>query len=101
MQVGDILTLDYDEKYLLINKVEYEGKNYHLAIGVTPDESDIDLDDITFFEEIKEKEETYVKEVFNEELLDKLAESSLFKTMKETKEIEKLLEEYYSNNENN
>ena len=101
MQVGDILTLDYDEKYLLINKVEYEGKNYHLAIGVTPDESDIDLDDITFFEEIKEKEETYVKEVFNEELLEKLSESSLFKTMKETKEIEKLLEEYYSNNENN
>ena len=61
MQTGDILTLDYNEKYLLLNKVNSNNKNYFLAVGVTQDEKDIDMDDITFFEEILENNEVYVQ----------------------------------------
>ena len=66
MQIGDLLTLDFNEKYLLLNKVVLNKKNYYLAIGVTQDEKKVDMDDITFFEEIIEDNEIFVKEVFNE-----------------------------------
>ena len=66
MQVGDIITVDYDEKYLLLSKVTSNKKVYFLAIGVTKDEEDIDMDDITYFEEIIENNELFIKEVYNE-----------------------------------
>lgn len=100
MQIGDILTLDYNEKYLLLNKVNSNKKNYFLAVGVSEDEQDVDMDDITFFEEVKENNEIYVKEVYNKELLDTLSDASMLKTKKEVDEIEKILEEYYKNEEN-
>ena len=100
MQIGDILTLDYNEKYLLLNKVNSNNKNYYLAIGVSEDEEDIDMDDITFFEEIEDKEGIFVKEVYNEELLDKLSDASMLLTVNETKKLEKILEEYYQEEKN-
>ena len=99
MQIGDILTLEFNEKYLLINKVNYEKKDYFLAIGVSEKEDDLDLDDIAFFEIIEENDEKFVKEVLNQELLDKLADASMLSTMSETKKVEKILEEYYNNKE--
>ncbi len=99
MQTGDILTLDYNEKYLLLNKVNSNNKNYFLAVGVTQDEKDIDMDDITFFEEILENNEIFVQEVYNEELLDTLSDASMLISNNEAKKMEKILENYYKNKE--
>ena len=99
MQTGDILTLDYNEKYLLLNKVNSNNKNYFLAVGVTQDEKDIDMDDITFFEEILENNEVFVQEVYNEELLDTLSDASMLISNNEAKKMEKILENYYKNKE--
>lgn len=101
MQIGDILTLDFNEKYLLLNKVKTNKKNYFLAIGVNESETDVDYEDVTFFEEIKEKDNTYVKEVHSEELLDKLADASMLSSLNETKKIERILEEYFKEKKNN
>ena len=74
MQVGDILTLDYSDKYLLLNIINSNNKNYYLAIGVNDEETDIDIDDITFFEEIRENNEFYVEEVLNPKIIDVLTD---------------------------
>ena len=95
MQVGDIITLDYDEKYLLLSKVTSNKKVYFLAIGVTKDEEDIDMDDITYFEEIIENNEPFVKEVYNEELLEALSDASILKSMRDTKNIKRIINNYY------
>ncbi len=95
MQIGDLLTLDFNEKYLLLNKVVLNKKNYYLAIGVTQDEKKVDMDDITFFEEIIEDNEIFVKEVFNEKLLEELSDKTMLENYKESKKIEKILKEYY------
>lgn len=95
MQVGDIITLDYDEKYLLLSKVTSNKKVYFLAIGVTKDEEDIDMDDITYFEEIIENNEPFVKEVYNEELLEALSDASILKSMRDTKNIKRIIDNYY------
>ena len=95
MQVGDIITLDYDEKYLLLSKVTSNKKVYFLAIGVTKDEEDIDMDDITYFEEIIENNEPFVKEVYNEELLEALSDASILKSMRDSKNIRRIINKYY------
>lgn len=95
MQVGDIITLDYDEKYLLLSKVTSNKKVYFLAIGVTKDEEDIDMDDITYFEEIIENNELFIKEVYNEELLEALSDASILKSMRDTKNIKRIINNYY------
>lgn len=95
MQVGDIITLDYDEKYLLLSKVTSNKKVYFLAIGVTKDEEDIDMDDITYFEEIIENNEPFVKEVYNEELLEALSDASILKTIRDSKNIKRIINNYY------
>ena len=95
MQVGDIITVDYDEKYLLLSKVTSNKKVYFLAIGVTKDEEDIDMDDITYFEEIIENNELFIKEVYNEELLEALSDASILKTMRDSKNIKRIINNYY------
>lgn len=95
MQVGDIITVDYDEKYLLLSKVTSNKKVYFLAIGVTKDEEDIDMDDITYFEEIIENNELFIKEVYNEELLEALSDASILKSMRDTKNIKRIINNYY------
>ena len=98
MQVGDILTLDYSDKYLLLNIINSNNKNYYLAIGVNDEETDIDIDDITFFEEIRENNEYYVEEVLNPKIIDVLTDASMIQTVQKSKEYQKILEEYYKNN---
>ena len=53
------------------------------------------MDDITFFEEIIEDNEIFVKEVFNEKLLEELSDKTMLENYKESKKIEKILKEYY------
>ena len=98
MQVGDILTLDYSDKYLLLNIINSNNKNYYLAVGVNQEETDIDLEDITFFEEIKENNDLYVEEVLNPKIIDILTDASMIQSQKAAKEYQKILEEYYNEN---
>ena len=99
MQIGDILTLDYSDKYLLLNIINSNNKNYYLAIGVNNEETDINPEDITFFEEIKENDEYYVEEVVNQNLIDSLIDAGLLKNAKALEKYQKVFEDYYNNKE--
>ena len=98
MQAGDILTLDYSDKYLLLNIIKSNNKNYYLAVGVNNDESDLDLDQIIFFEEILENNEVYVSEIVSPKMIDMLSQAALIQNNKRFDEYRKLLNEYYEEN---
>ena len=53
------------------------------------------MDDITYFEEIIENNEPFVKEVYNEELLEALSDASILKSMRDTKNIKRIINNYY------
>ena len=98
MQAGDILTLDYSDKYLLLNIIKSNNKNYYLAVGVNNDESDLNLDQIIFFEEILDNNEVYVEEILNPKMIDILSQAALIQNSKRFDEYQKLLDEYYEEN---
>lgn len=50
--INNILTLDNDEKYIVLNQALYQNKNYFLVAKVTDDEEDV-LDEFKLLEEIE------------------------------------------------
>ena len=98
MQAGDILTLDYKEKYLLLNIIKSNNKNYYLTVGVNDDESDLDIDQIIFFEEILENDDVYLEEIISPKMIDMLSQAALIQNSKRFNEYKKILNEYYEEN---
>lgn len=98
MEVGDILTLDYKEKYLLLNIIKSNNKNYYLTVPVNEDESDLDIENIIFFQEIMENDDVYLEEVLSQKMIDVLSEAALIQNSKRFDEYKKLLDEYYEDN---
>lgn len=49
--INSIITLDNDEKYMVLNQGIYQKKNYFFVVKVTPDEEDV-LDEFRLLEEI-------------------------------------------------
>lgn len=70
MQVEDVITLDNNKNYLLIEKVEFENSFYFLGVEVKEDE--IFYNHYIFFKEVEENGELYVDEINDEDLLKKL-----------------------------
>lgn len=97
MTIGDILTLDYSDKYLLLDKIVANNEDYFLAIGVNKDETDINPDDISYFKEVDEDGATYVEEVTDPSILEELFDATDKHNLKKLDEIETALEDYYNN----
>lgn len=71
--INNILTLDNDEKYIVLNQALYQNKNYFLVAKVTDEEDDV-LDEFKLLEEIEingEKALQLVNDVKVIELLTK------------------------------
>lgn len=50
--INSIITLEDNEKYIVLNQGVYENKTYYFVAKVTPDEEDI-LDEFGLLEEIE------------------------------------------------
>lgn len=50
--INHILTLDNDEKYIVLNQAIYQNKNYYFVAKVTDNEEDI-LDEFKLLEEVE------------------------------------------------
>lgn len=70
MNVEDVITLDNQKNYLLIEKIEYKKDNYFL--GVEVNEEEIFYNHYKFFKEVYEDKELYVDEINDKELLKNL-----------------------------
>lgn len=71
MNVDDIITLDNNSEYVLLEKVELEGKVYYFAAGITKEEEA--TGEYVFIEEVKKDEKTFVKMVEDNTIYAKLS----------------------------
>jgi len=69
--INNIIELDNNEKYLVLNQAIYQSKNYFLVAKVTDNEEEV-LDDFKLLEEIEEDGERKVVIVTDEKTIDLL-----------------------------
>ena len=98
MSIGDILTLDYNDKCLVVDKVLYNQENYCLTIGVNKEETDIDINDIKFYKEIDENGNYFLEEVVDKDLLDELIDKDEINNLNKLDNLQRVLEDYYKSN---
>lgn len=69
--INSILTLDNDEKYMVLNQALYQNKNYFLVARVTDDEEDV-LEEFKLLEETEVNGEKALQLVTDEKIIDLL-----------------------------
>lgn len=69
--INSIITLDSNEKYMVINQAIYQNKNYFLVAKVTDDEEEI-LDEFKLLEEVEVNGERAITIVTDEKTIELL-----------------------------
>lgn len=69
--INSIITLDNNEKYIILNQAIYQNKNYFLVAKVTEDEEDV-IDEFKLLEEIDVDGERNITIVTDEKTIDLL-----------------------------
>lgn len=95
IEVGNIVTLENNQEYLILESLSKEEKKYVYSVGVLPDETP--TDEYLIFEAIVNGEEEFLKPVNNKDLYDELIEE--FKDIVADKIISADIEEFYNNSE--
>jgi len=76
IKLDTIIKLSNDEKYVVINYLNDEGRDFYLTMGIIKD-NEIDSSKVVIIEELKDDEGYYVEKVIDSDLLLKL--TKLFK----------------------
>lgn len=69
--INNIITLDNDEKYIVINQAVYQNKNYFFVAKVTDNEEDV-LEEFRMLEETEVNGEKAVQVVRDEKIIELL-----------------------------
>lgn len=72
IEVGNIVTLENSQEYLLLEELTKEGKSYVYAVRVLEDETP--TDEFLIFEAMVTGDEEYLKAVSDKQLYDTLIE---------------------------
>ena len=76
LELNTIAKLNNEEKYIILNQITEEGKEYFLTMGIIGD-NEIDSSKVVILEELKDDDGYYVEKVIDSDLLLKL--TRLFK----------------------
>ena len=76
LELNTIVRLNNDEKYIILNQITEDGKDYFLTMGIIKD-NEIDSSKVVILEELKDQDGYYVEKVIDSDLLLKL--TRLFK----------------------
>ena len=76
LELNTIARLNNNEKYIILNHIEEDSKDYYLTMGIIGD-NEIDSSKVVILEEIKDAEGYYVEKVIDSDLILKL--TRLFK----------------------
>lgn len=76
MQINKIVKLSSDEKYIVLNELNYNGNFYYLTMGLVSD-NEYDSSKVIIFKEVKDESSYYVEKVIDSNLLYEL--TKLFK----------------------
>ncbi len=72
IEVGNIVTLENEKEYLLLEELDHDDKKYVYAVRTLED--DTPTDEYVIFEVLHVDEDEYLKDVENQELYDELVE---------------------------
>lgn len=72
MMEGDVVTLDDNSQYILINETELDGRKYFSALQLD-NNGKFDKDSLIFFEHVMENDEDFLEDVQDEEIKQILA----------------------------
>ena len=97
--IGDIITLDYVDKYLLLDKITTNNSTYYFSIGLNEDETDIKEDDVVFQKEVIEDGNEYLEVVEDEDLIEQLYDAFEESQYNRATKMEKVIEDYFRNSE--
>lgn len=70
--INSIITLDNNEKYIVINQAIYQGKNYFLVAKVTEDEEEV-TDEIKFLQSTEIDGKNALELVTDEKIIELLS----------------------------
>jgi hypothetical protein len=76
LELNTIARLNNDEKYIILNQITVDNKNYFLTMGIIKD-NEIDSSKVVILEELQDEEGYFVEKVIDSDLLLKL--TKLFK----------------------
>lgn len=76
IELNSIIRLSNNEKYIVLNYVEYNSKSYYLTMGVL-ENNEVDSSKVVIIEEIKDEDGYYIEKVIDSDLILEL--SKLFK----------------------
>ena len=72
IEVGNIVTLENNVEYLILEELDHEGKKYVYTVRTLDDETP--TDEFVIYEVIKVDDDSYLKDIDNKELYDELIE---------------------------
>jgi len=68
LELNKIARLNNDEKYIVLNELDYKEKKYYLTMGIIGN-NEIDSSKVIILEEIKDDEGYYVEKVIDSDLI--------------------------------
>ncbi len=68
IRINTIITLDNQERYMVLNQVNYEGRDYFLVMGVD-DNKEVISSKVAIMMSEKDGEDTYVSKVEDNDLM--------------------------------
>lgn len=71
IEINTVLTLDHDEKYVVVSKIEYENSFYDYLLQISPDQENI-TNHVAIVKENPKQDDIYVEEIKDEKLLSVL-----------------------------
>ena len=76
LELNTIARLNKNKKYIILNQITVDNKNYFLTMGIIKD-NEIDSSKVVILEELQDEEGYFVEKVIDSDLLLKL--TKLFK----------------------
>ena len=76
LSINTIITLENNEKFVVLNETFYDGSKYFMVMGID-DDKQIIATKVAIFKEVVESIDTYIVKVTEPELLSKL--TTIFK----------------------
>lgn len=68
MEINSLIKLSNDERYIVLNELDYKSHKYYLTMGIINDK-EIDSSKVVIIEEIKDDEGYYIEKVIDSDLL--------------------------------
>ena len=73
MKINTIITLDNQERYMVLNYANYENKDYYLVMGID-ENKEVISSKVAVFEATVDKEDLYVSKIEDNQLLVKITD---------------------------